>query len=291
MSASFETYQKRRLRSSYISVVISISLVLFMVGIFGLLIINTKKGSDIIKEKVTLTLFLKNSATSESVKKLQTTLEKSLFSKSVNYISKSDAAKELADATGEDFVEFLGYNPLQNAINLRLKADFVTTERVDSLATIFKQMPSVDDVNYDRPLIKMLTNNISKISFWILVLSIFFTLISVLIINSSIRLSIYSKRFTIKTMQMAGATKDFIRRPFILQSIKLGLIGAFIANFGLSISIYYIDKHLPILNLLDDKFLLFLLFLGIFALSIFMSWVSTFFAAQRFLNLRTNDIY
>lgn len=291
MSASFETYQKRRLRSSYISVVISISMVLFMVGIFGLLIINTKKGSDIIKEKVTLTLFLKNSASQESIKKLQTDLGKSAYSKSVSYISKSDAAKELADATGEDFVEFLGYNPLQNALNLRLKAAFVTTERVDSLATILKQISTVDDVNYDKPLIKMLTNNLNKISFWILVLSVFFTLISILIINSSIRLSIYSKRFTIKTMQMAGATKDFIRRPFILQSIKLGLIGAFIANFGLSISIYYINKNLPILNLLDDKFLLFLLYLGIFALSVFMSWISTFFAAQRFLNLRTNDIY
>ncbi|PIX06339.1 MAG: cell division protein FtsX [Flavobacteriales bacterium CG_4_8_14_3_um_filter_35_10] len=291
MAASFETYQKRRLRSSYISVVISISMVLFMVGIFGLLVINTKKGSDIIKEKVTLSLFLKNSASQESIKKLQKDLEKSTYTKSVSYINKSDAAKELADATGEDFVEFLGYNPLQNAINLRLKAAFVTTERVDSLATILKQISSVDDVNYDKPLIKMLTNNLSKISFWILVLSVFFTLISILIINSSIRLSIYSKRFTIKTMQMAGATKDFIRRPFILQSIKLGLIGAFIANFGLSISIYYINKNLPILNLLDDKFLLFLLYLGIFALSVFMSWISTFFAAQRFLNLRTNDIY
>lgn len=291
MSASFESYQKRRLRSSYISVVISISLVLFMVGIFGLLIINTKKGSNILKEKVTLTLFLKNSASVESVKKLQTDLEKSSYSKSVSYISKSQAAKDLADATGEDFVEFLGYNPLQNAINLRLKANFVTPERVDSLATIFKEMPVIEDVNYDKPLIKMLTNNLSKISFWILALSIFFTLISVLIINSSIRLSIYSKRFTIKTMQMAGATKDFIRRPFILQSLKLGLIGACLANFGLSISIYYINKNLPILNLLDDKFLLFLLFLGIFVLSIFMSWISTFFAAQRFLNLRTNDIY
>jgi len=266
-------------------------MVLFMVGIFGLLVINTKKGSDIIKEKVTLSLFLKNSASQESIKKLQKDLEKSTYTKSVSYINKSDAAKELADATGEDFVEFLGYNPLQNAINLRLKAAFVTTERVDSLATILKQISSVDDVNYDKPLIKMLTNNLSKISFWILVLSVFFTLISILIINSSIRLSIYSKRFTIKTMQMAGATKDFIRRPFILQSIKLGLIGAFIANFGLSISIYYINKNLPILNLLDDKFLLFLLYLGIFALSVFMSWISTFFAAQRFLNLRTNDIY
>ncbi len=291
MSAYFETYQKRRLRSSYISVVISISMVLFMVGIFGLLVINTKKGSDILKEKVTLTLFLKNNASAESVKKLQRDLEKSTFSKSVSYISKSQAAKDLADATGEDFVEFLGYNPLQNAINLRLKANFVTTERVDSLATIFKEMPTIEDINYDKPLIKMLTNNLNKISFWILALSIFFTLISILIINSSIRLSIYSKRFTIKTMQMAGATKDFIRRPFILHSIKLGLIGAFLANFGLSISIYYIDKQLPILNLLDDKFLLFLLFLGIFVLSIFMSWISTFFAAQRFLNLRTNDIY
>jgi len=291
MSASFETYQKRKLQSSYFSVVISISLVLFMLGVFGLLVINTKKISNIIKEKVTITLFLKNDIAKDSIKTLQHELEKATYSKSVNFITKKQAAKDLVTATGEDFVEFLGYNPLRNAFSLRLKADYVTSKRVDSLATSFKKMSFINDVNYDKPLITLLTNNINKISFWILILSAAFTFISVLIINSSIRLSIYAKRFIIKTMQMVGATKGFIRRPFIWQSIKLGLLGAIIANIGLAVCVFYIHKNIPILQLLQDKLSLGLLFLSIFALSVLITWFSTFFATQRFLNLRTNDLY
>ncbi len=291
MSASFETYQKRKLLSSYFSVVISISLVLFMVGIFGLLIINTKKVSNILKEKVTITLFLKNNINKDSINTLRKKLKKASYIKSVHFITKKQAAKDLVASTGEDFVEFLGYNPLRNAFSLRLKAEYVTTKRVDSLSTSFKKIRFIDDVNYDKPLITLLTKNINKISFWILILSIAFTIISVLIINSSIRLSIYAKRFIIKTMQMVGATKGFIRRPFIWQSIKLGLIGAIIADIGLAISVFYIDKYIPILQLLQNKIELGTLFLGIFALSIFITWFSTFFAAQRFLNLRTNDLY
>lgn len=291
MSTTFETYQKRKLLTSYFSVVISISLVLFMVGVLGLLVINTKKVSDILKEKVTITLFLKNNLAKDSIKNIQQKLKKTPYVKSVHFITKKQAAKDLVASTGEDFVEFLGYNPLRNAFSLRLKAAYVTTKRVDSLATSFKKMAFVNDVNYDKPLIALLTKNINKISFWILILSIAFTVISVLIINSSIRLSIYAKRFIIKTMQMVGATKGFIRRPFIWQNIKLGLIGAIIADIGLGISVFYINKYIPILQLLQNKIELGILFLGIFVLSIIITWFSTFFAAQRFLNLRTNDLY
>jgi len=291
MSASFETYQKRKLLSSYFSVVISIGLVLFMVGIFGLLVINTKKVSNILKEKVTITLFLKNNITKDSINTLRKKLKKAPYIKSVHFITKKQAAKDLVASTGEDFVEFLGYNPLRNAFSLRLKAEYVTAKRVDSLSTSFRKMSFVNDINYDKPLITLLTKNINNISFWILIMSIAFTIISVLIINSSIRLSIYAKRFIIKTMQMVGATKGFIRRPFIWQSIKLGLIGAIIADIGLAVSVFYIHKYIPILQLLQNKIELGILFLGIFVLSIFITWFSTFFAAQRFLNLRTNDLY
>lgn len=291
MSTSFETYQKRRLRSSYISVVISISLVLFMIGIFGLLIINTKKGSDIIKEKITLTLFIKNNTPKDSVKTLQSYLKKAPFSKSVYYITKKQAAKELLAATGEDFVSFLGYNPLQNAISLRLKANYVTSQKIDSIATAISQKNFIDDITYDKPLIKLLTKNINTIGFWLLVISAVFTFISVLLINSSIRLSVYAKRFIIKTMQMVGATKGFIRRPFIWRSIKLGFLGAFIANVGLGISVFYLDKYVPILHILDNKIMLGILASSIFIFSFFITWLSTFFAAQRFLNLRSNDLY
>ena len=229
MSASFETYQKRRLRSSYISVVISIGLVLFMIGVLGLLIINTKKGSDILKEKIAISLFIKNNTPKDSVLALQKNLKKASFSKTVYFISKKQAAKELAKATGEDFVKFLGYNTLQNAISLRLKASYVTPHKIDSIASAMRKKSFIDDITYDKPLINLLTKNTNTISFWLLVLSAVFTFISVLLINSSIRLSVYNKRFIIKTMQMVGATKGCIRRPVIWRSIKLGFLGAFLA--------------------------------------------------------------
>jgi cell division transport system permease protein len=291
MSASFETYQKRRLRSSYISVVISISLVLFMLGIIGLLIINTKKGSDILKEKIAITLFIKNNTAQDSVQVLQKQLKKAPFSKTVYYITKKQAAKELVSATGEDFVSFLGYNPLQNAISLRLKASYVSTQKIDSIVKALNKKTFIDDITYDKPLISLLTKNVNTISFWLLVLSAVFTFISVLLINSSIRLSVYSKRFIIKTMQMVGATKGFIRRPFVWRSIKLGFLGAILANIGLGISVYYLNIYLPVLHILDNKVMLGSLAASIFAFSFLITWLSTFFAAQRFLNLRSNDLY
>ena len=291
MSSSFETYQKRRLGSSYISVVISISLVLFMIGVLSLLIINTKKGSDILKEKIALTIFIKNDTPKDSVQALQTQLKEAVFSKTVNYVSKKQAAKELKAATGEDFADFLGYNPLQNAVSLRLKADYVTIHRIDSIAAAINKKAFIDDITYDKPLINLLTKNINTIGFWILVMSAVFTFISVLLINSSIRLSVYSKRFTIKTMQMVGATKGFIRRPFIWRSIRLGLLGALIANAGLAVCVFYIDTYLPVLQILEDKIILGSVLAGIFIFSTIITWFSTFFAAQRFLNLRSNALY
>jgi len=149
----------------------------------------------------------------------------------------------------------------------------------------------VDEVVYDKPLIALLNDNVKRISFWILVISGLFTFIAVLLINSSIRLSVYSKRFTIKTMQMVGATKGFIRRPFIWKSIKLGLVGAVVALIGMAAVLYYINKGFPELELLKDEMILGALFLAVLLLGILISWFSTFFATQRFLNLKTDELY
>jgi len=149
----------------------------------------------------------------------------------------------------------------------------------------------VDDVNYDNDLVNLMNDNVKKISFWILLISGLFTLIAVLLINSSIRLAVYSKRFTIKTMQMVGATKRFIRRPFIWRSVKLGIVGAIIALIGMAVVLYYVDKMFPELTLLNNPVLLAGLFGFVFALGILITWISTFFATQRFLNLNTDRLY
>lgn len=291
MTTSFDSFQKRRLQSSYISVVVSIALVLFMMGVLGLVLLKSTKVANHFKEKVVMTLFLKDEVTDVQIKKFKASILKEAYTNKVIYITKDAAAKAYKRDLGEDFLSFLGDNPLKNGIDIYLKADFVTPEKMSEIKKRFTKNKFIAEVNYDKSLIELLTKNIQKITFWLLVLSGFFAVIAMILINSSIRLSIYSKRFNIKTMQMVGATKSFIRKPFIWQSIKLGLAGAFIALLGLGIVIYNLNKYLPSLELLTDYNSLAYVSGGILFTALFITWLSTFFATQRFLNLQTNDLY
>ncbi len=291
MATSFEKYQKRRLISSYFSVVISIALVLFLLGLLGLLVLNTKKVADHFKEKIALTVYLKDTAKEVEINQLEQSLAMAEYTKSAEFISKETAAEEHTDAIGENFMEFLGYNPLQNSIDVYLQADFVSPEQLEAISGEILTRNFVDEVVYDKPLIALLTENVRKVSLWVLIISSVFLFIAVLLINSSIRLSVYAKRFTIKTMQMVGATKSFIRRPFIWKSVRLGIIGAILALIGMGAVLYSLHQSFPELQLLEDIVLLSALFLGVFLIGIFIVWLSTFFATQRFLNLRTDELY
>ncbi|APS37798.1 MULTISPECIES: cell division protein FtsX [Salegentibacter] len=291
MSTSFEKYQRRRLISSYFSVVISIALVLFLLGMLGLLVLNTKKVADHFKEQIALTVYLKDTAKEVEIEQLKKSLAMADYTKSTTYVSKEEAAEAHSKEIGEDFMEFLGYNPLQNSIDVYMNADYVSGEQVDEIAADLTSKNFVDEVIYDKPLIALLNENVKKISFWVLIASGVFTFIAVLLINSSIRLSVYSKRFIIKTMQMVGATKGFIRRPFIWQSVKLGIIGAIIALIGMAGALYYLNNSFPQLSLTSDVKLLAALFIGVFVMGILITWLSTFFATSRFLNLKTDELY
>ncbi|MFH6603400.1 cell division protein FtsX [Maribacter algicola] len=291
MSKSFESYQKRKLISSYFSVVLSIGLVLFLLGILGLLVLNTKKMADHFKEQITISLFLKDSAKEVEIDQLQKSLAMAEYTKAATYVSKEEAAEQHSKEIGENFIEFLGYNPLKNSIDVQLKADFVSLEKIEEIAAELSKKNYVDEVSYDKPLVGLLSENVKKISFWILIASAIFTFIAVLLINSSIRLSIYSKRFIIKTMQMVGATKTFIRRPFIWTNIKLGMLGSLLALLALAGVLYYINGSFPELNLFKDTSMLIILFVAVFVLGVLISFISTFFATQRFLNLRTDELY
>ncbi|NCT09690.1 MAG: ABC transporter permease [Flavobacteriia bacterium] len=291
MSSKFDSYQKRRLQSSYFSVVISIALVLFMVGILGLILLKSTKVANIVKEQVAITLFLKDEVTQKQINVFLKFIQEEPFTNKAIYISKEDAAKIYSEEIGEDFLEFLGKNPLKNGIDLYLKAEFVTPEKMLELEQKYLKNTFVTAVSYDKPLINLLTENIKRVSFWLLVISSFFGIIAIILINSAIRLTIYSKRFTIKTMQMVGATKSFIRKPFILTSIKLGMMGALLAFIGLGFVVYYIDKYIPSLLLLEDYPSLIFLFLGVIFTSFLITLLSTFFATQRFLNLKTDELY
>ena len=291
MSSKFESYQKRRLQSSYISVVISIALVLFMLGVLGLVLLKSSTVSNRIKEKIVVTLFLKDNVNTGQINAFKDSLAKEDFARRIVYTSKAQAAKKYSKEIGEDFLTFLGENPLKNGIDIYLKAAFVTPGKMGALEARFLKNEFVADVSYDKPLINLLTEHIQRIGFWLFVLSGFLALVAIILINSAIRLTIYSKRFNIKTMQMVGATKSFIRNPFIWQGIKLGLVGAFLALIGLGVVVYYLDVFAPSLRLLKDYISLSYLVGGVLLAAFIITLFSTFFATQRFLNLRTDELY
>jgi cell division transport system permease protein len=291
MSSSYEKFQKRRLISSYFSVVLSVFLVLFLLGILGLFIVNSKKLSDNFKEEIVMTVFFKNEADEKVLKSFTEELKKAKFVRSSVYVTKEAAAKQHTDIIGEDFMTFLGTNPLQNSFDIHLKADFIDSDNIRKIERSFRNNEMISDVVYDKQLVDLVNDNIKKVSMWMLIISVFLALIAVLLINSSMRLSIYSNRFIIKTMQMVGATKSFIRKPFIIRSIKLGLYGAGLAIVALIILLVYLDNNFPNLEILANKLLTGLVLLGVLAAGIFITWISTYFATQRFLNLRTDDLY
>ena len=291
MASSFDKYQKRKLISSYISVVISIALVLFLLGCLGLLVINSKKVADHFKEQVVMTIYLNDTAKEVEVNQLKKSLAMADYTKNALYVSKEEAAEFMKAETGEDFMDFVGYNPLKNSIDVHLKADFVTTEQLTEITEDLSNKAFIEEIRYDNDLVELMNDNVKKITFWVLIISGLFTLIAVLLINSSIRLAVYSKRFIIKTMQMVGGTKTFIRRPFVWKSVQLEIIGALVALAGMAVVLYYLDITFPELELLKNTVLIAGLFVGIFLLGILITWISTFIATQRFLNLKTDQLY
>jgi cell division transport system permease protein len=291
MASSFETYQKRRLISSYFSVIVSIFLVLFLLGALGLFVINSKKITNDFKENIPMTVFFKNEAKDSVLNMFDAEMKNARYIKEYAFVHKDSAAKNNVDIVGKDFMEFLGFNPLQNSFDINLKGDYVVADSIKKIEHDIKKNDMVSEIIYDKQLVDLVNDNVKKISFWMLIISAFLAIVAMLLINSSLRLSIYSHRFTIKTMQMVGATKSFSRKPFIWRSIKLGLIGSLLAIFALLGAVYYIDDLLPSLHLSKDYFSLGIVFGSVLFVGIIITWISTFFATQRFLNLRTDDLY
>ena len=285
-----EKFNKRRLISTYFSVVVSITLVLFLTGVLGLLLVNSKKVADHFKEQIVMTIYVKDSAKEVELKQLQKTLRLNSATKKVTYVSKEDASKIHANEIGEDFMEFLGYNPLLNSIDVYFKAPFLNPVMVSKLSKDISLYSYVNEVVYDRPLLELLDQNIKKITFWMLLASSLFILVAILLINSSIRLSIYSKRLIIKTMQLVGATKSFIRRPFIKIHLMMSTLGSIIAMSGMVLVIYEMQKRFPELQIFENPLEQVLVFVGVFLLGLGMTIISTFFATQRYLNLKSDSV-
>jgi cell division transport system permease protein len=291
MASSFEKFQKRRVITSYFSVVLSIFLVLFLLGTLGLFVINSKRLSDNFKEEIAMTVFFKNEANDSVMKAFTEEMKTAKFAKSFEYVSKEQAAAQHKEVIGEDFMQFLGVNPLQNSFDIYLKADYVTNPEIAKIENRLRKNEMVADIVYDKQLVTLVNDNVKNISMWILIITSVFAIVSVLLINSSLRLSIYANRFIIKTMQMVGATKSFIRKPFIKTNVILGFIGAVLAILALIGLLIYIQTTYPNLGIMEDQLAISAVLLGVLVMGIVITWISTFFATQRFLNLRTDDLY
>ena len=291
MARSIDSFNKRRLITSYFSVIVSITLVLFLMGFSSFLVLSANKLANYFKEQVTVTVLIKDDAKNADIEQLQKTLSVASFVKSVRFVSKEVAAEKFSKDIGEDFVTFIGTNPLQNTIDLSLKAEYAEPDKMREIKRELEQNSFVTEVVYDQSLVALIHENVNRIGIVTLIFSALFTFVSILLINASIRLSIYSKRFIIKTMQLVGATRSFIRRPFLWTNVRLGILSALIAIVLFYLSLLAIVKSYPEFNILMDTGTLSIVFISIITIGILISWLSTYFATQRFLNLNTNDLY
>lgn len=282
---------KRRLRSSYATSIISITLVLFMLGVLGLLILNAQRLSEYVKENIGFSIILKENVKEVDIILLQKSLDAAEYVKSTKYITKEQAAKELQEDLGENFIEFLGYNPLLASIEVHLYADYANPDSINVIEKDFQQYEQIKEVFYQKSLVSLVNENIRKISFIILIFSGLLFLIAIALINNTIRLLVYSKRFIINTMQLVGATRGFIRRPFLYHSVWQGVIAALLAVCMLIGVLYLAQKEFKEIVSFQDIEIIGSLFLGVLIIGVIINWISTFFAVTKYLRMNVDKLY
>lgn len=291
MSNTNSVKPKKTLKTFYISTIFSISLVLVMVGLLGLIVLHGKNLSNFVKENIVLNVVIKENAGDNEIFTLQSNLEKNESIKSTQFISKESAAKNLSNDLGEDFVKFLGYNPLSASIDVYLKAEFANKERIQKLVTKLKKKEIVKDVIYQESLIDMVNENLKSISLVIIAFGFTLLIIAIALINNTIRLAMYSQRFIIRSMQLVGATKSFIRKPYIVSGMIHGLLGGIVAILLLLSTLYIAKTEMPELVMLQNYLEFGFLFAGIILMGIIISIFSTYFAVNKYLNQHIDDLY
>lgn len=282
---------KKRIFNSWITSLISISLVLIMIGLLGLIIINATKLSEYVREKIGFTLLLHDNIKEVEIDRLQKVLNAGDFVKSTRYINKETAAKELTEDLGEDFTGFLGYNPLFASLEVKLYAKFTHLDSLLILEKEFLKYPQIKEVYYQKNLVTVINQNVSRISIILIIISGLLTFIFIALINNTIRISVYSQRFTINTMQMVGATDSFIRKPFLQQSVFMGIYGALIANILILLGIYSYKKELTGIISVNDISTLGAVFLLVLAFGLTISVFSTYLAVNKFLKLKFDELF
>jgi cell division transport system permease protein len=281
----------KKTKTIYISTIFSITLVLLSLGILGLILVHAKNLSNYVKENIVLNVIVDEGAKEADVLQFQKELNANPAVKQTQYVNKELAARNLTQDLGEDFVNFLGYNPLLSTVDIYLKADYANNKSIEALKTSISKNPAVKEVIYQSSLIDMVNQNINTIGIIILAFGAILLVISIALINNTIRLAIYSQRFLIKSMQLVGATKNFIRKPFILVAILHGLIASIIAVIILLGLLYYAQQEIPEIVILRNYTEFGIVFLFLVGIGIFITALSTTFAVSRYLRLKIYDLY
>lgn len=281
----------KKTKTIYISTVFGIAMVLLMIGLLGLILVHANNLSRYVKENIVLNIFVDEAAHETDVLQLQKQLDANPVVKQTQYVSKELAARNLQKDLGEDFVKFLGYNPLSQSLDVYLKADYANNASIEKFKAELLKNPLIKEVKYQQSLVDQMNQNLTSISLIILGFAAIFVLLSVALINNTIRLAIYSQRFLIKSMQLVGATKGFIRKPFILYGIWHGILGAMIAIVILMGTLYLAVKEIPDLIILQNYTEFSIVFLIVLGLGIFISGFSTFLAVNKYLRLKIYNLY
>ncbi len=291
MNSKEYNLERRRLTGSYITTVLSISLVLFLIGIVGFLVLNARSLSIQVRENLGINIELQDNLREADIQQLKKSLDAKIYVKSTTYVSKEQAAVETQKALGENFLEFLGYNPLPAIIKVKIIAPYANPDSIMTIVNQLSSAPQIRDIYYRKTLLHEINDNIKKISLILISFSLLLFIISLTLINNTIRLSVYSKRFIIHTMELVGATRNFIRKPFILKGIWHGFIAALLASGLLTGSIYLAHNQLfEIIELIDPD-TLGLLFIIIIITGILFTAVSSFFAVNKYLNIDRDKLY
>lgn len=284
-------YSGKRLTGSHLTLVISVSLVLFLLGLLGLVVINARELSNYFRESLSFSIFLDDGAREADIRMLQKDLDAKHYVKSTVYVSKDEAAAKMKEELGEDFISFLGDNPLPPSIDVYLYAEYTSPDSVAKIEKYVNEYPFVEEVLYRESLLILINENINKISVFILIISAFMFIISVTIINNTIRLGIYSRRFIIRTMQLVGATRSFIRKPFLVQGAFQGLVAALLAMILIMGLLYLIEREFFLIFTFESPKMLVLLGAGIIVSGILISTISTFFSVNRYLDIPEDKLY
>jgi len=290
---AFETKKKftSSVFSSSISVVISLSLVLFIVGTLFLVLINAQKLSDYVKENIGFSVMLEENTSELDCLRFLKEIDANNFSKSAILVSKEQATKELRNELGEDFVDFLGYSPLLSSIDVKLNANYANADSLLKIKNQLHKNKNVFEVYYQEDLVEKINSNVNRITIFLLAFCSLLLIIAFVLINNTIRLSVYSKRFIIRTMRLVGAKNSFIQKPFLVNGLYQGLYGAIFAIFMLIGSLQLIQKEaIHILNISDLK-VIGTVFLLIFTFGIFISWISTYLSVKKYIKLTEHKLY